>query len=197
MVLRSLRCQPHAPLVAALMYECRGGLANRFLREALGGWQISTITTFEIGRADHGLERLHESRLHGDFSHGPATAIYAWCPHLTHYSIRCFVNPPPDPLTGIATHRGNRKAKQLGRTGSHQLDISLARPSSRLGGRELQRRARVFPCLQSYSMVAHQYVDDRQVNSGKPVWVHHGVLIPAATCKLAFEVCLLVKPWPA
>ena len=36
--------------VAALLYELPGkNLSNRFLREAVGGWQLNTITTFESG----------------------------------------------------------------------------------------------------------------------------------------------------
>ena len=36
--------------VAAMVYELPGrNMTNRFLREAIGGWQLNTIATFESG----------------------------------------------------------------------------------------------------------------------------------------------------
>ncbi len=156
--------------VAALMYELPGkGLANRFLREALGGWQISTITTFESGAPTTVLNGYTSSfdymgdvpdrTCNGNLSRGART--------FTHYfNTDCFVNPPPDPLTGIATHRGNERRNNLVGPGLNNWDISLAKAFKPFGeGRELQLRAESFNVLNHTQWSRINTWDDRQVNS--------------------------------
>jgi len=161
--------------VAALMYELPGkSLANRFLREALGGWQINTITTFESGAPttvwngytssfDY-MGDVPDRTCNGNLSRGNRA--------FTHYfNTGCFVEPPPDPVTGIATHRGNERRNNLVGPGLNNWDMSLSKAFKLFReGRELQFRAESFNVFNhaqwsGINTPGYNYVlDDRQVN---------------------------------
>ena len=112
---------------------------NRLLREAIGGWQINAIATFEIGRADNGLERLHQFiRLHGRCSRSePATAISrAASRTFTHYfntellrGARCQHGPESDRSRDheLRGDSGKRKPEQPHSARDQQLGHGTAK----------------------------------------------------------------------
>ena len=155
--------------VAALMYELPGrSLANRFLREALGGWQINTITTFESGAPTtvwNGytssfdfMGDVPDRTCNGNLSRGSRS--------FTHYfNTDCYVDPPPDPITGIATHRGNERRNNLRGPGLNNWDMGLSKAFKLFGeGRELQVRAESFNVFNHAQWSGINTFDDRQVN---------------------------------
>jgi hypothetical protein len=140
---------PHR-LVAAVTYELPGrNLGSRILREAVGGWQINTIATFESGSRvtvwngdtssyDY-MGDVPDRVCSGNLSGGDRT--------FTHYfDTSCFVNPPSiSPDTNIATHRGNSGRNILRGPGINNWDMSLSKAFRTFGeGRELQVRAEAF-----------------------------------------------------
>jgi hypothetical protein len=164
--------------VAALIYELPGRtLANRFLREAVGGWQISTITTFESGSPvtvfngytssfDY-MGDVPNQVCNGNLARGSRS--------FTHYfNTDCYVEPLPDPVTGVAVSRGNERRNNLRNPGINNWDFSLGKAFPLFGeGRELQFRAESFNTFNhaEWSSIATPgigcscVVDDRQVNS--------------------------------
>lgn len=156
--------------VAAIMYQLPGrNLSNRFLREAVGGWQINTITTFESGSPvtifngytssfDY-MGDVPDQVCNGNLSRGDRT--------FTHYfDTSCYVEPPPDPITGIATHRGNERRNNLRSPGINNWDMSLSKSFPVFGeGRELQFRAESFNTFNHTQWSTINAYDDRAVNS--------------------------------
>lgn len=139
---------PHR-FVGAFTYELPGeGLGNPVLRAALGGWQISTIATFESGSPvtvwngdtssyDY-MGDVPDQICSGSLPGDQRT--------LTHwFDTGCFVSPPSvDPETNIASHRGNAKRNSLRGPGINNWDMSLSK-SFRIGGtRQIQVRAEAF-----------------------------------------------------
>ena len=135
--------------VAALMYELPGKtLSNRLLRAILGGWQISTITTFETGAPVTILNGYTSSfDFMGDVPDRVCNAnLGRGDRNFYHqFDTDCFVEPPPDPDTGIAIHRGNERRNNLVGPGINNWDTSLSKSFRLFGeGRELQFRVESF-----------------------------------------------------
>jgi hypothetical protein len=65
---------------------------------------------------------------------------------FSHYfNTGCYVDPAPDPVTGIATHRGNERRNNLHNPGINNWDMGLGKAFRLFGeGRELQFRAESF-----------------------------------------------------
>ncbi len=135
--------------VAAWVYELPGSsLSNHFLREAFGGWQLNAITTFESGSPVTVFNGYTSSFDYmGDV---PDQTCNANLPKgdrsFTHYfNTDCYVDPAPDPVTGIATHRGNERRNNLHNPGINNWDMGLGKAFRLFGeGRELQFRAESF-----------------------------------------------------
>ena len=162
--------------VAALIYELPGkNLGNRVLRQAIGGWQISTITTFESGSpvtVFNGVTQsfdfmgdVPDQTCNGNLARGDRTFTRA-------FNTSCYANPPADPITGIATHRGDERRNNLREPGINNWDMSLGKAFHLFGeGRELQFRAETFNTFNhaqwsSINTPNLTYVlDDRAVNS--------------------------------
>lgn len=156
--------------VAALIYALPGRtLSNRFLREAVGGWQISTITTFESGSPvtvfngytssfDY-MGDVPNQVCNGNLSRGSRS--------FTHYfNTDCYVEPVPDPVTGVAVSRGNERRNNLRNPGINNWDLSLGKAFPLFGeGRELQFRAESFNTFNHAQWSSIDAYDDRQVNS--------------------------------
>ncbi|MBZ5687447.1 MAG: TonB-dependent receptor [Acidobacteriia bacterium] len=135
--------------VAALMYELPGkSLSSRFLREALGGWQINTITTFETGAPVTVLNGYTSSfDFMGDVPDRVCNANLSGGDRTFYHQFNtdCYVEPPPDPDTGFAIHRGNERRNNLVGPGINNWDMSLSKSFKLFGeGRELQFRAESF-----------------------------------------------------
>jgi hypothetical protein len=156
--------------VAAVLYELPGkNLAHRFLREALGGWQLNTIVTFESGSPNtvwNGytssfdyMGDVPDRVCNGNLSRGDRT--------FTHYfNTDCYVEPEPDPDTGIALHRGNERRNNLIGPGINNWDMSLGKSFRLFGeGRELQVRAESFNTFNHAQWSSINTYDDRAVNS--------------------------------
>jgi hypothetical protein len=61
------------------------------------------------------------------------------------FNTDCYVEPPPDPDTGFAIHRGNERRNNLVGPGINNWDMSLSKSFKLFGeGRELQFRAESF-----------------------------------------------------
>ncbi len=156
--------------VAAILYELPGkSLSSRLLREAVGGWQINTIATFESGSPvtiyngytssfDY-MGDVPDQTCNGNLPRGDRT--------FTHYfNTDCYTEPPPDPVTGVATHRGNERRNNLSNPGINNWDMSLSKSFPLFGeGRELQFRAEAFNVFNHAQWSTINNYDDRQVNS--------------------------------
>jgi len=143
--------------VAALLYELPGKqLANRILREAVGGWQLNTITTFESGAPTTVLNGYTSSydfmgdvpdrTCDGTLSRGSRA-------FTRQFNTDCYVEPAAstDPtwvdqgILNFAVHRGNERRNNLVGPGINNWDISLNKAFRLFGeGRELQFRAESF-----------------------------------------------------
>jgi Carboxypeptidase regulatory-like domain len=155
--------------VAAVMYQLPGrNLSSRLLREVVGGWQINTIATFESGSPvtvwngytssfDY-MGDVPDQTCNGNLARGDRS--------FTHYfNTNCYVNPAPDPVTGIAVHRGNERRNNLRNPGINNWDMSLSKSFPLFGeGRELQVRAESFNTFNHTQWSSINNVDDRQVN---------------------------------
>ncbi|HTR65520.1 MAG TPA: TonB-dependent receptor [Terriglobales bacterium] len=163
--------------VAALLYELPGkNLSNRFLREAVGGWQLNTITTFESGSPVTVFNGYTSSFDYmGDVPDQTCNANLSGGDRIfSHYfNTDCYTEPPPDPVTGIATHRGNERRNNLQGPGINNWDMSLGKSFPLFGeGRQVQVRAEAFNVFNhtQWSSIATPdigcacVVDDRQVN---------------------------------
>jgi len=157
------------------MYELPGKhMSGRLLREAIGGWQINAITTFETGAPTTVLNGYTSSFdymgdvpdrvCNGNLSRGDRT-------FTRQFNTDCYVNPGPDPITGIALHRGNERRNNLIGPGINNWDLSLNKAFALWGeGHELQLRAESFNSFnhtQWSSINTPGYngvLDDRAVN---------------------------------
>jgi hypothetical protein len=161
--------------VAALMYEMPGRhLANRILREAVGGWQLNTITTFESGSPTtvwNGYTSSYDFMgdvadrgCNGNLSRGDRTFI-------RQFNTDCYAEPGPDPtyysqgIQNFALHRGNERRNNLVGPGINNWDISLNKAFPFWGeGHELQLRAESFNTFNHTQWSGINTYDDRQVN---------------------------------
>ena len=154
--------------VAAWTYELPGRtLANRFLREAVGGWQVNAITTFETGSPVTVFNGYTSSFDYmGDVPDQVCNANSSSGRSFTHYfNTDCYVDPPPDPVTGIATHRGNERRNNLHNPGINNWDLALAKSFRLFGeGRELQFRAESFNTFNHAQWSTINTFDDRPNN---------------------------------
>ena len=162
--------------VAAIVYELPGrNMTNRFLREAIGGWQLNTIATFESGAPVTVLNGdttsydymgdVPDRVCNGNLSGGSRS--------YTHYfNTNCYVNPPAD-ANGIAIHRGNERRNNLTGPGINNFDLSLGKAFRFLGeGREIQVRAESFnvfnhtqwASIGTPGFAPNQVLDDRGSN---------------------------------
>jgi hypothetical protein len=154
--------------VAALMYELPGRhLSNRMLREAVGGWQINTITTFESGAPttiwngytssfDY-MGDVPDRICNGNLSRGDRT-------FTRQFNTDCYVDPSPD-SNGIAIHRGNERRNNLVGPGINNWDVSLNKAFALWGeGHELQLRAESFNTFNHTQWAGVNTYDDRAVN---------------------------------
>lgn len=154
--------------VAAFLYELPGkNLTNRFMREALGGWQLNAIATFESGSPvtvfngytssfDY-MGDVPDQTCNGNLSRGDRT--------FTHYfNTDCYVDPPPD-ANNIAIHRGNERRNNLTGPGINNWDLSLGKSFRLFGeGRELQVRAESFNVFNHTQWASINTFDDRPNN---------------------------------
>ena len=156
--------------VAAVLYELPGkNLSNRFLRGAVGGWQLNTIATFESGSPvtvyngytssfDY-MGDVPDQTCNGNLSRGDRTFTHA-------FNTSCYSEPAPDPITGIATHRGNERRNNLSNPGINNWDMSLGKSFPVFGeGRALTFRAEAFNVFNHTQWSSINTYDDRQVNS--------------------------------
>jgi hypothetical protein len=155
--------------VAALLYELPGKtLSNHILREALGGWQLNAIATFESGSpvtvwngsssSFDGMGDVPDQTCNGNVSKGNRT--------FTHYfNTDCYVEPDFDPDTLIATHRGDERRNNLRAPGINNWDLSLGKSFPVFGeGRQLQVRAESFNAFNHTQWSTINTYDDRQSN---------------------------------
>jgi hypothetical protein len=155
--------------VAALVYELPGErLGNRFLREAIGGWQVSTIATFESGRPttiwnghtssfDY-MGDVDDQTCDGNLPRGERS-------FTRQFNTDCYVAPDADPGTGIATHRGNQKRNGVRQPGINNWDMALAKSFHLAGERRLlQVRAEAFNVFNHTQWLSVNDVDDRADN---------------------------------
>jgi hypothetical protein len=163
--------------VAALIYQLPGkNLGNRLLREGLGGWQLSTITTFESGApttvfngdtsSDDYMGDVADQTCDGNLPRGDRTFNRA-------FNTGCYTEPLADPITQLATHRGDERRNNLRQPGINNWDMSLGKAFHLWGeGHELQFRAESFNTFNhaqwsSINTAGYTYVlDDRAVNPG-------------------------------
>lgn len=161
--------------VATLMYELPGRrLSNRLLREVVGGWQINSITTFESGSPTTVFNGYTSSFDYmGDVPDRVCSGNLSGNQRsFTHYfNTDCFVEPAPDPVTGIATHRGNERRNVLWGPGINNWDMGLEKAFKLFGeSKELQFRAEAFNVFNhtQWSTINtpgyNGVLDDRQVN---------------------------------
>jgi hypothetical protein len=161
--------------VAALMYELPGRhLANRFLREAAGGWQISTIATFESGAPTTVLNGYTSSydfmgdvpdrTCNGNLARGDRT-------FTRQFNTSCYSEPAPDPayfsqgINNFAVHRGDERRNNLVGPGINNWDLSLSKAFPLFGeGRELQLRVESFNVFNHTQWSGINTYDDRAVN---------------------------------
>jgi hypothetical protein len=155
--------------VAALVYQLPGqNLGNHFLREAIGGWQISSIATFESGRPttiwngytssfDY-MGDVDNQTCDGNLPRGERSFI-------RQFNTDCYVAPTPDPDTGIATHRGSQRRNNVRQPGINNWDMSLSKTFHVIGEKRLlQFRAEAFNVFNHTQWRSVNDVDDRAVN---------------------------------
>ena len=82
-----------------------------------------------------------------------------------YFNTDCYTDPPPDPITGIATHRGNERRNNLHKPGINNWDMSLGKSFAWFGeGRELQFRAEAFNVFNHAQWLDINTDDDRPSN---------------------------------
>jgi hypothetical protein len=164
--------------VAAFTYELPGkALGNRFLREAVGAWQINSIATFESGAPTtvwNGYTSSYDymgdvplQTCKGNLARGSRT--------FTHYfNTNCYTEPAAstDPtlisqgITNFALTRGNERRNNLRQPGINNWDLGLQKSFRVFGeGRELQFRADSFNAFNHTQWSSIDTFDDRQVNA--------------------------------
>jgi hypothetical protein len=163
--------------VAPVTYELPGrNIEKRLLREALGGWQINAIVTFESGAPTtvwNGYTSSYDYM--GDV---PVQTCNGNLPRsdrtFTHYfNTDCYVEPAAstDPaliaqgITNFAVNRGNESRNNLRQPGINNWDLGLQKTFSFFGeGRGLILRADAFNAFNHTQWSSINTYDDRQVN---------------------------------
>ncbi|MFN7993123.1 MAG: carboxypeptidase regulatory-like domain-containing protein [Bryobacteraceae bacterium] len=163
--------------VAAITYELPGKtIPNRLLREALGGWQINTIATFESGAPTtvwNGYTSSYDYM--GDVPDQTCNAnLSRGQRSFTHYfNTGCYVEPAAstDPnlvaqgITNFAVHRGSETRNNLRMPGINNWDMGLQKSFRLFGeGRDLVFRADAFNAFNHTQWSSINTWDDRQVN---------------------------------
>ncbi len=148
--------------VAALIYQLPGkNFGNRLVREAIGGWQLSTITTFESGSPTtifngytssfDAMGDVADQTCNGNLARGDRTFLRA-------FNTACYTEPAPDPVTGIAIHRGDERRNNLRQPGINNWDMSLGKAFPLFGGRpRVAVPCGKFQHFQSHTMVIDQH----------------------------------------
>ncbi len=159
--------------VAAFAYELPGKtLGNRLLREAIGGWQINSIVTFESGAPTtvyNGATSSYDfmgdvpdRTCNGNLARGSRT--------FTHYfNTDCYVEPAAttvyyngQAIQNFAVHRGNERRNNLRQPGINNWDMGLQKSFRPFGeGRELQFRADAFNAFNHTQWSSFNTYDDR------------------------------------
>ena len=171
--------------VAAFVYELPGKtLGNRLLREAIGGWQINSIVTFESGAPTtvyNGYTSSYDfmgdvpdRTCNGNLARGSRT--------FTHYfNTSCYVEPAAstDPfyvnqgITNFAVHRGNERRNNLTGPGINNWDMGLQKSFRPFGeGRELQFRADAFNVFNHTQWSSINTFDDRVPSGSESQFGH-------------------------
>ncbi len=158
--------------VAAFTYELPGkSLGNRVLREAIGGWQVNSITTFESGapttvwngytQSYDGMGDVPIQTCNGNLARGKRT-------FTNYFNTNCYVEPAATTFEGInnvAATRGNERRNNLRQPGVNNWDMGLQKSIRLFGeGRELRFRADAF---NAFNHTQWQYIDtydDRLTN---------------------------------
>jgi hypothetical protein len=155
--------------VGALMYQLPGSsISRRLVREAVGGWQLNAIATFESGSPttiwngytssfDY-MGDVPDQVCDGNLSRGART-------FTRHFNTDCYSEPLPDPATGIALHRGNEHRNSVVGPGINNWDMSLNKDFPLFGeGKLLQFRAESFNTFNHTQWFGVNNYDDREVN---------------------------------
>jgi len=156
--------------VSAVMYELPGNnLSNRFVREGVGGWQLNAITTFESGSPTTVWNSYTSS--FDSMGDVPDQVCDGKLPRSSRtfarqFNTNCYMEPPPDPATGIAVHRGDERRNSIEKPGISNWDMSVNKDFPLFGeGRSLQFRAESFNTFNHTQWSDVNNYDDRQVNS--------------------------------
>lgn len=155
--------------VSALMYQLPGeNLSNRLVREFAGGWQLNGIATFESGSPtmvwngytssfDY-MGDVPDRTCNGNLSRGSRT-------FTKQFNTSCYVEPLPDPETGIADHRGNERRNNLNNPGINNWDMSLEKEFPLWSEtRRVQFRAESFNTFNHTQWSSINTWDDRGLN---------------------------------
>jgi len=178
--------------VAAVTYELPGKhVGNRLLREAIGGWQINSITTFESGSpfaagaaysggtqgtVTNGYTSSYDymgdvpiQNCNGNLPRGDRTFTRA-------FNTDCYVEPAAstDPyytsqgIYNYAVTRGNEHRNNLRQPGINNWDMGLQKSWYPFGeGRELQFRADSFNVFNHTQWSSFDTYDDRIVSGAE------------------------------
>jgi hypothetical protein len=176
--------------VAAVTYELPGRtLGNHVLREAVGGWQINSIATFESGSPTtvfngstssyDGMGDVPVQTCNANLARGSRSITNS-------FNTNCYTEPAAstDPfyvsqgITNYAVTRGNEGRNELVQPGINDWDLGLQKALRVFGeGRELQFRLDSFNAFNhtQWSAMNNSYcpflgyapcvLDDRQTNS--------------------------------
>ena len=159
--------------VAAFVYELPGkNLGNRLLREAIGGWQINSIVTFESGAPTtvyNGATSSYdfmgdvpERTCNGHLARGNSTSNH-------YFNTDCYVEPAAttvyyngQAIQNFAVNRGNERRNNLRQPGINNWDMGLQKSFRPFGeGRELQFRADAFNAFNHTQWSSFNTYDDR------------------------------------
>jgi len=163
--------------VAAITYALPGAsLHNRLLREAIGGWQINAISTFETGSPTtvwNGYTNSYDymgnvpiRTCNGNLPRGDRT-------FTRYFDTSCFTEPAAstDPalvaqgITNFAVTRGNESRNSLTGPGIGNWDMGLQKSFALFSEKQkLQFRADAFNVFNHTQWAGINTWDDRQVN---------------------------------
>jgi hypothetical protein len=163
--------------VAAFTYELPGKrMGNRLLREAIGGWQLNSIATFESGapttiwngstQSYDGMGDVPIQSCNGNLARGSRTFTRA-------FNTDCYAEPAAstDPyytnqgIYNYAVTRGNEGRNNVRYPGINNWDMGLQKSFRLFGeGRELQFRADAFNAFNHTQWSGFNNYDDRAVN---------------------------------
>ena len=178
-----------------MTYELPGkSLGNRWVREAIGGWQINAITTFESGapitiyngytQSYDGMGDVPLQTCNVNLAHGSKT--------FTHYfNTGCYVEPAASTdayytsqnIFNYAVTRGNEHRNNLTQPGINNWDMGLQKSFHLFGeGRELQFRGDAFNAFNHTQWLNVDngcgntcVTDDRQTNGQSEFgWIQAG-----------------------